>query len=390
MVNISDLIRIENASILFDKKLDEQLLSQRDIETTWEEMVVAGPIIVNYIGNLMVLASKKDFAFTLPTSNHIYRYMKYPNSFRATLVQVANQVSNAFFIAHSNMDTIQVNMLQIPTHLKTVLKLLTSASPRLIQSMLPTALGNIERIAKQCANAANMTKLFYDSVTGLLQEVVEQTVYTQGSNEISVNATVNLTNHALIDQSLLNNELQFIRDRYEEAREVLMKAREDYYNAYHAIPTRPKRFIGFVAAGLAGGMVACIFASCGSSKPPKIDNTAFENAKATAELALQQLQAAEVKYDEWYSKMLEKQNKLAGIIMQISLLDLDKTDYQSTINILIGATTELSEIQKQWTNMTSFFIALAIRAEATRETVLYEFIETIKEVALINGVLDDC
>ena len=389
MVDIPDFIPIRNASTLFDRKIDEQLLSQRDIENTWDELVVAGPIIVNYIGNLMVLASKKDFAFTLPTPNHIYQYMKYPNSFRATLVQVANQISNAFFTAHTNMDTIQVNMQQIPTHLKTVLKLLTSASPRLIQTMLPTALGNIERIAKQCANAANMTKIVYNSVTNLLHEVAQETISTQGSTENSVNSTANLTSQASSDQTLLNSELQFIRERYEEARIVLLKAREDYYNAYHAIPTRPKLFVGYVLATFAGGVTACIFSSCFSSKPPHIDNTPFENAKEKAELALKQLLAAEAKYDEWYSKMLEKQNKLAGIIMQISLLDLSQTDYQSTIDILISATLELGEIQKQWTNMTSFFTALAIRAEATRETILYEFIETIKNVTLISGVLDD-
>ncbi|CAF4070886.1 unnamed protein product, partial [Rotaria sordida] len=138
--DVNGLLMMRDATVIDDVKLDEQLISQRNIEETWEELVVAGPITVNYIGNLMVLSSKKDFAFTSPTDNYVYQYIKYPNSFSATLVQVANQIYNAFINAHNNMDRIQLNMQQIPNHLNSVLKLLTSAGPRLIETMLPISL----------------------------------------------------------------------------------------------------------------------------------------------------------------------------------------------------------------------------------------------------------
>jgi tetratricopeptide (TPR) repeat protein len=375
-----------------DKKLDEELISQRAMEETWEELVVAGPITVNYVGNLMVLSSKKDFAFTLPKPDHVYQYIKYPNSFRATLVQIANEMYNAFIGAHSNMDRIQLDMQQIPRHIKTVLQLLTSASNRLIQSMLPAALGNIERIAKQCADVANSTKKGFESVTRLLQEVTEITSGTYGYNTDELNDINNLVNNSIVEQNLLTSQLKDIRKRYEEARITLDKAREEYYKAYHAIPTRQKRFIGLLIGGFIGGMIGgflgCIFSSCGSKPHPPIDNRPFENAKEQAELALKALKEAEAKYDEWYSKMLEQQNKLAATIIQMSQLDMDQIDYKTTIDILIKATKEISEIQQQWSNMTRFFTSLTTRAEVTRETILYEFIDTIKNVTLIDGVLD--
>ncbi|CAF3977701.1 unnamed protein product [Rotaria sp. Silwood1] len=254
--------------------------------------------------------------------------------------------------------------------------------------MLPMALGNIERIAKQCADSANSTRNNYASVTALLQEIMEITVGTYGYNQNELNHTIQLVNNLTGEQEILSSQLEEIRTNYELARKNLEKAREDYYNAFHAIPTRSKRFLGFVAAGLVGGFLGSLFSSGGSSPAP-IDNMAFQNAKDKAELALKYLKEAEVKYDEWYSQMLEKQNKLTASIMQISQLNMDQTDYQTTINILVRATTEITEIQKQWTNMTRFFSALAIRAEMTRETILYEFIEVIQNVILINGVIDD-
>ena len=389
---ILGLIAMRNLTVLDDKKQDEQLLSQRAIEETWEELVVAGPITVNYIGNLMVLSSKQDFAFAPSNPDHVYQHIKYPNSFRTTLVQIANQIYNVFMGAHNNMDRIQLNMQQIPKHLKTVLQLLTSASPRLIQSMLPTALGNIERIAKQCADSANSTMKNYESVTLLLQEVAEAAIDSYGSNNASLADIDILVNNSLEEQHLLNTQLEDIRKQYEDAKSNLQKAREDYYNAYHAIPTRPTRIFGtFVAgvAGIVGGALGSLFSSGGSRPPPPIDNTAFQNAKETAELALKNLQEAEAKYDEWYLRMLQKQNKLTAIIMQMSQLHMDTTDYKTTIDILLSATKEISEIQQQWTNMTRFFSILSMRAEATRETILHEFINTIKNVTLSNGLLDD-
>jgi hypothetical protein len=376
-----------------DKKLDEELVSQSAIEETWDELIVAGPITVNYIGNLMVLSSKKDFALPLPTPDYEYEYIKYPNSFRTTLVQIANEMYNAFMDAHHNMDRIQLDMQQIPRHLKTVLQLLTSASNRLIQSMLPTTLGHIERIAKQSADAANSTMLSFRSVTGLLQEVTEVTINAYGYNTNQSNNISNLVNSSIEAQTLLTSQLEDIRKRYEEARITLDKAREEYYNAYHAIPTRPQRFLGLIIGGIVGGIVGgglvCIFSSCASKPHPPIDNRPFENAKELAKLALQNLKDAEAKYDEWHSKMLEQQNKLVSTTIQLSQLHMDQIDYKTRIDILISATNELSEIGKQWSNMTQFFTALAIRAEITRQTILYEFVDTIKNVILIGGILDD-
>ncbi|CAF1063133.1 unnamed protein product [Rotaria sordida] len=77
--------------------------------------MVSGPIVVNYMGNLMVLASKDDFAFQSPPG-YVYRFIRYPNSFRATLAQVSSDMYNALMGAHNSMDRIQLAIQQVPTH----------------------------------------------------------------------------------------------------------------------------------------------------------------------------------------------------------------------------------------------------------------------------------
>ncbi|CAF1402853.1 unnamed protein product [Rotaria sordida] len=195
--NIDDIptLLVTRTSTIFDDKLDDQLVSQRDIEEKWEDLVVAGPITVNYLSNLMIVASKKDFALVLPTPNYIY-----------------------------------------------------------------------------------------------------------------------------------NGE---------------------------------------------------------------VDNTAFENAKKKAELALQRLKEAQGIYDQWYAKMLEKQNKLTGIIFQLSQLDMNTVDHQTVINILVSATKEVIHIQEQWDKMIRFFAKLSMQAEHTQQTILFEFIAVIQAADLASGMLDD-
>ena len=401
------MILRSNPTSIRDDKLDNELGSQSYIEETWEEVAVAGPTIVNYISSLITLSSTQDFPFASSTPDHKYEYIKYPNSFRTTLVQISNEMYNAFLDAHTNMDRIQLNMQQIPKDIKTILQLLTSASARLIQSMLPTSLANIERLSKQCADAANSTRNAFSSVTHFLHEVTQATIHTYGYSMNMSNHISNLSNISMLEQAQVTSNLEKIRENYETARKNLEKAQEEYYKAYYAIPTRRKvstkgifevvggalggpvgAAIGGMVDGVVGDLLPCVFESCNSQSHSSSNNQAFENAKQVAELALQYLKEAQANYDRWYSEMGENQNKLTATILQLSQLHMENINYKIRIEILINATNQLSEIEAQWSKMTTFFIALATRVEATRETILYKFVENIKNVTLTDGVLD--
>ena len=75
---------------IFDQLRDDQLKQQDDIDKEWETLMVSGPIVVGYMGNLMVLASKKDFPFQAPTS-YVYRYIR---SFQITFCSMHRRISS--------------------------------------------------------------------------------------------------------------------------------------------------------------------------------------------------------------------------------------------------------------------------------------------------------
>ena len=69
---------------------DTALVEQSGMDEPWEQFIISGPMTVNLLGQLMVVSSKLDFAFTDFSPNYKFVFMRYPQSFRATLTQIAN------------------------------------------------------------------------------------------------------------------------------------------------------------------------------------------------------------------------------------------------------------------------------------------------------------
>ncbi len=138
------------------EKID-QLKNQIVIDSQWEELITAGPVTINLLGQLIILSSSHDIDLKESQPNYEFIYMKHPQSFSATLIQISNEGWEAFFNAHTNMDRIQSYMKQIPGHVQTSLKLYAKGTPRLIQRLLPKSLANIERIGNECIKLASET-----------------------------------------------------------------------------------------------------------------------------------------------------------------------------------------------------------------------------------------
>jgi hypothetical protein len=60
---------------VFDSLRDDQLTNQPAIDKEWEALMVSGPMVVGYMSNLMVLASKRDFPLQAP-DGYTYRYIR--------------------------------------------------------------------------------------------------------------------------------------------------------------------------------------------------------------------------------------------------------------------------------------------------------------------------
>ena len=235
MKHLGFLVLVSRAqpSNLFDANVDETLTTSPNIENEWEEMMVGGPLSINYMSSVMAIASKKDFSLS---SNFTFSLVQYPNSFRTTLVQVANDMYKALYGAHTGMDRIQVNLRQIPGQLKTALKLITQATPTMIKAMLPRTLTNIGQYANESAAVANSTLRRFDALQDLLAEIVMAAVYTGSANQDLATELLAEAEQLRRNQSAVDNIMSTLQKQQEIARQDLEKARKDYHEAMKNVP----------------------------------------------------------------------------------------------------------------------------------------------------------
>lgn len=66
------------------------LTDQSAIDEAWMSCMITAPATINLLGSVMVVASRVDVSFEQYSPNHVYKYIKYPKSFRATLLQISN------------------------------------------------------------------------------------------------------------------------------------------------------------------------------------------------------------------------------------------------------------------------------------------------------------
>lgn len=78
------------------------------------------------------------------------------------------------------MNSVQLNMEQIPRSIKTVLKILAQDFPKSVyKRLLPKALRNIADLGRHCVTKTNNTKNEFYNVMLLIEEVVETTKVTE-------------------------------------------------------------------------------------------------------------------------------------------------------------------------------------------------------------------
>ncbi|CAF1019384.1 unnamed protein product [Adineta steineri] len=412
-----------------DVKRTDQAVAQAEMDEDWEKLMVAGPIAVNYLGNLMVLASTEDFAFQAPL-NYQFRYIRFPTSFKATLAQVASEMHLALFGAHTAMDRIQSGVRQIPGHVKTALKLLTSGSPLMIKKMLPLSINHIGRLANESVLQANKTVDQFTNLLHLLDEISQLSIATGSANKDLLKNNEKQMNESITKQQKLNEHLSDIQKQYKAAQQELEEARAAYKAAFAAIPSGggvvgpkprifnkiPSSFIAhtsinvpntlsmqpssrsvIAAIGAAVAVVDSIVTVLGNifglgekeKEPVVIDNTAHTNAMDKANLALQRLREAEEAHKIQFEQHLLEQNNLAAIMREMTQLNLTKLNTEEIGAILINATKQIIDIRVQWSKLVHFFSKVSVQADTTQKIIVAEFIEVIEVTQLDNEPLSD-
>ncbi|XP_030641438.1 uncharacterized protein LOC115821786 [Chanos chanos] len=142
----------------------------------WEEYLTPAPLSIAILGELVFISSKTDFSINKNPPKGGYKYIKYPESFRACLMQVCNSGWWAFNEAHKSMDQIRLHTSTVPDYMKTAVKILFHADDEVVQAHLPDQLQNIEKIADECVELANAAEEKFTDVIKVIQELLEACV----------------------------------------------------------------------------------------------------------------------------------------------------------------------------------------------------------------------
>jgi hypothetical protein len=317
---------------IFDDQLDDQLALQDNIDGEWVHLMTAGPLAVNYVGNLLVLASKRDFPLTRPP-HFSFHYIKDPDSFRATLAQVSGSMYSALLGAHTTMDRIQLNVQQVPSHVKTALQLVIAGSPTLIGMLLPNTLQSIGRIANESAAYARTTFEKFSSLQELIAEIIEASVNTHSGQTNIVEEIHSQINKSKQEQEQLNKNLDSIKAEYEKSRQEMEKARKEYQDAHNAIPAMVrfkkwfKKIIKVVVSIITAPakILGCILGLCYNNQAAldaatAAAETAKQNAIAKANFLLQVLREAEQRHAAFAQQQIAEQQKLTELMKKLLLL----------------------------------------------------------------------
>ncbi|KAI5101125.1 hypothetical protein C0J45_8328 [Silurus meridionalis] len=250
----------------------------------WEEYLTPAPLSIAILGELVFISSKDDFSINKNPPKDGYQYIKYPDSFRACLMQVCNSGWWAFNEAHKNMDQIRLHTMAVPDYMKTAVKILFQDNDEVVKAHLPDQLENIRVIADDCLELANSTEKRFTDVIDIIQELLEACVNAQCFYGEELEAIKKKLEEAKLRKQSAEEAAKRSEKAMKTMEEQLNEAHENYKKAMDSLPSGWDMIgMDFVSGltetftGVVNGVTAFISHHAFSGKTPKIkdqDSTA--------------------------------------------------------------------------------------------------------------------
>ncbi|KAK9977119.1 hypothetical protein ABG768_018940 [Culter alburnus] len=139
----------------------------------WEQYLTPAPLSIAILGELVFISSSTDFSINKNPPKDGYKFIKYPDSFRACLMQVCNSGWWAFNEAHKSMDQIRLHTAQVPDYMKTAVNILFKGNDEVVKAHLPDQLNNIRLIADECLELSDVAEKRFTDVINIIQELLE-------------------------------------------------------------------------------------------------------------------------------------------------------------------------------------------------------------------------
>ncbi|KAL6460741.1 hypothetical protein MHYP_G00307070 [Metynnis hypsauchen] len=231
----------------------------------WEEYLTPAPLSIAILGELVFISSKTDFSINKNPPKDGYKHIKYPDSFRACLMQVCNSGWWAFNEAHKNMDQIRLHTMAVPDYMKTAVKILFQGDDEVVKAHLPDQLKNIHVIADDCLKLAESTEKRFTDVINIIQELLEACVnaehfYGEELEEIKKKLEENKIRKKSSEEAAKRSKkaVKFMEKQLKEAQATYQKAMDSLPDGWNMLAME---FAGAMAesfTSVVSGMTAIV------------------------------------------------------------------------------------------------------------------------------------
>jgi len=186
------------------QRLDDSILNGIDGQAL--SNLCPAPQAICKIGMIMCMSLGRDFEL-VGAGQVAPPEINNPNSFRATMVQIAGAARDAFQEANGNMHELGLQMGTVPDHMKNSVRMLLD--PEMKPSQLTKYMGNelasLAQVGDKCLQLATDTHAHFQNVGKLFQRTQELVVAKQGDSQ------------KFAEQARENRRLQEIRIQASEA-----------------------------------------------------------------------------------------------------------------------------------------------------------------------------
>ncbi|EJD37879.1 hypothetical protein AURDEDRAFT_154225 [Auricularia subglabra TFB-10046 SS5] len=226
-----------DALCAFDKKVAQlgsgasqinDFVYQHWHESNWGDLLQPAPMAVMILSNLTVVASATDFELVEPSRG--FARIKYPKSFRASIVQLVDTGTIALERSYANFDEIQKRCAGVKPAVNNIVGLLAGTQAESqqeadddIRRYLPRQVSQLQTAVRMCLRKAEETDRMFEELLDLTMELHESCTATQGTNEAK-----------LADAAMQAKKIS--QEQVEQSREAIHDAEKMFNDAADKMP----------------------------------------------------------------------------------------------------------------------------------------------------------
>ncbi|KAJ3352771.1 hypothetical protein GGF32_003581 [Allomyces javanicus] len=207
------------------------------VDTPWEDYLSPAPMCIALLGQLQLVATKRDFSIRESAPTGGFQFIKYPDSLRACLVQVTNGGLRAFNKAQTNMMRIKSLSQGMPDQIESVFKILVMGNVMEVQQVLPGVLASVTRDAQESERLAKDVDADFLAIMDLTGELLEACTNQKGLTEKQKQeADAAIAAMMLLRDSIAQQQADQAK-RVEELKVATMKAEELFNETVRKMPS---------------------------------------------------------------------------------------------------------------------------------------------------------